>query len=507
MVALIIGHTTASSARIWVRGSRALSTVQVTLTPEHGGDAPPAAIEHLSSERDATGVLVFEGLDAGTAYRVEARFAASIHELGDASETRDGRLRTFPGDREGARFSFLLGACNLSSARLTALREQLAGGLGTAAVAASLERDVRDWHWPRWRILRPPLKFAGPWVGKALFKGVQLATRFELPEPDVGDPFGRLRNALAERETPAFMIHGGDQIYFDIDVPPRPAVVEEYRKAYRQAWFEDTETRAFLASLPQYMMLDNHDVSDNAPAPEDGRENARRYAAPLQAYDEYVHSRHPEGRPGTTYFQFRHGRTGFFFLDTRTERSPADGRMVGEQQLADLLAWLRQDPEALKFVVTSVPFVGQVRQGFEPCDKWCGHVFRGQRDAILEAVHSAGVRRLVFLAGDMHATYHATLRIGEPGERVVVHELAGGPLNQIEFGQRRKFHDLYRGRTGGGLPFASVMHAFTSASASVTLVEVDPEGSPELSWEAIRLSPPPESGRWEPRPLTGRVSL
>jgi hypothetical protein len=88
-----------------------------------------------------------------------------------------------------------------------------------------------------------------------------------------------------------------------------------------------------------------------------------------------------------------------------------------------------------------------------------------------------------------------------------VHELAGGPLNQIEFGQRRKFHDLYRGRTGGGLPFASVMHAFTSASASVTLVEVDPEGSPELSWEAIRLSPPPESGRWEPRPLTGRVSL
>jgi phosphodiesterase/alkaline phosphatase D-like protein len=508
MVALIIGHTTADSAKIWVRGGPRRPKARITLRDETTGQVTRTEVVTLSSSRDYTAVARVPGLAANTGYEVEARFPASRCQLGAKDESCSGHLRTFPAPEEDAPFSFLLGACNLPTARLTALREQLVSGLGTAAVTSSLKRETQDWYWPRLRLLRSLMSRLGPLLGKAVFKSVQKATRFELLEPDVGHPFGRLLVQLeGDLRQPAFMIHGGDQIYFDIDVPPRPAIAEEYRRAYRQAWFDDEEAQKFLASCPQYMIPDNHDVSDNEPSPRDGRKNRRRYAAALEAYADYVHSRHPDGKPGAMYYDFRHGRTSFFFLDTRIERSVADGRMIGEEQLDDLLAWLGTDPGELKFLVTSVPFVGQVRGAYEPHDKWCGRPFRRQRDAIIDTIHGKRIERLVFLAGDMHATYHATLRIGPPGSRVVVHELAGGPINQIEFGQRRKFHDYYRGRTEAGLPFASVMHAFTGASASVTRVDVDPSGSPSLSWQAIRLSPAPKGDRYEPRPLSGRVSL
>lgn len=70
-------------------------------------------------------------------------------------------------------------------------------------------------------------------------------------------------------------------------------------------------------------------------------------------------------RAGTTWFEFVQGPASFFMLDTRSYRSSNNepfeepDKMLGEEQLADFLAWLeRPEPRGVKwkFVASSVPF-------------------------------------------------------------------------------------------------------------------------------------------------------
>ena len=73
--------------------------------------------------------------------------------------------------------------------------------------------------------------------------------------------FSHLDPEAKENDNPArFMIHAGDQIYFDFPFTARPPDAAEYRKTYRQAWFEDSKLRELLARCPHYMTLDDHDV-------------------------------------------------------------------------------------------------------------------------------------------------------------------------------------------------------------------------------------------------------
>jgi phosphodiesterase/alkaline phosphatase D-like protein len=279
------------------------------------------------------------------------------------------------------------------------------------------------------------------------------------------------------------------------------------------------------------MILDDHEIIDGFG--NNAREDEQRFLGPaLDAYDEYVSSRQPQPPPADPLepharhkgYSFEYGDAGFFVLDTRTKRSVDKGLLIQREQEEELLRWIEGKPPyrdyALRFVVSSVPFVaetrppsGDDRNPYSKQDKWSGDPWRGQRARIIRAIHEHLSGGLVFLVGDMHCSYHATMQIGDPEKRTTIHELAGGPINQLRFARRSDFFDQYHGECDGNeeskenerapLPWTSTMQAFHGAAASVLRVGVDPEAL-EVTWEVVRLSvPKDESAR--PRPLSGLI--
>ena len=125
---------------------------------------------------------------------------------------------------------------------------------------------------------------------------------------------------------------------------------------------------------------------------------------------------------------------------------------------AQLLDWMVEEPhDDLKFVVTSVPFVAEFDEGATRSDtgrspggttrratqaqrrnrendKWSAQQFARQRDRDHRTHRNDEIEQLVFLTGDMHCCYHATMRIGAGSkyESITIHELAGGPVNQLQ---------------------------------------------------------------------------
>ena len=153
-------------------------------------------------------------------------------------------------------------------------------------------------------------------------------------------------------DPPKFMIHAGDQIYFDIPRPTRSPNRNEYRLAYREAWFDDPDARHALAQWSNYMTLDDHEFADQF---------ALDFEPPLKdvlprtylregsvAYREYVTSRQPVDRDrmeGPFDYSFDKGGAHFFVLDTRTQRRCAE--LIDRHQLERLKRWMCDDRSEL----------------------------------------------------------------------------------------------------------------------------------------------------------------
>ena len=346
---------------------------------------------------------------------------------------------------------------------------------------------------------------------------------------------------------PAFMIHAGDQIYYDFPNPKRKPSSREYRRSYREAWYEDPWARHFLAHIPNFMTLDDHEIvnnfsvdfqlSRNKRTPLKKSPSATEYKeAALEAYREYVHSRHVnEWKRGHLFYDFEYAGVKFFMLDTRTQRrigrhskydEENEDRRIGKQQMLDpvqknaLLEWFSKNSKTLKFVVSSVPFVAEVTKRQETIervdrmyrsdDKWSGTPFERQRDEILEAIFRESVENVIFLVGDMHCSYHAAMEIGngKKYERIVVHELAGGPINQLQLARREQFVPKFKGRTSSeGLEYRveldrfhtgtnSVMHIALGTERSGDALSVDSAPTlPTVHWSVIRTMTRPKRDR------------
>ena len=130
---------------------------------------------------------------------------------------------------------------------------------------------------------------------------------------------------------------------------------------------------------------------------------------------------------GPFWFTFDKGRTRFFVMDTRTQRRNLKLRDHRRRADVCLVAWLSDYQCDLKFVVTSVPFVAELnreartgdgwfdenrRKRNPEQDKWSAPQFSAQRRRIIEHIADERIEHLVFLTGDMHCCYHATMRIG-----------------------------------------------------------------------------------------------
>ena len=423
---MIIGHVSDSKARIWVRGSseRPVAFLSYGLEDDTSQEAIPLSLE----ERHAyTGVIELEGLEPSRRYSCEVSFRARVDSSPSARlkpRYNKGKFRTAPPEGTDVELNFIFGSCNLHS-------------LG---------------------IVSSP------------------------------DPAYERIGELVQEKNADFMIHCGDQIYYDLPIPVIAPDIDQYRNKYLDAWGDSEPTAALLTQLPHYMILDDHEIMDDFANDKDVMIGSLDYikTVALKAYREFQHIHNPQVYGNDSlYYSFSFGQYQFFVLDIRTERykkSPGI-QMIGEQQMQRFFNWLQTHKDAVKFVVTSGPFVGEVRNSH---DKWAGEVFRPQREQIIDFIAQNHVSKLVFLTGDRHNAYHATMTITpSSGNPFTIHELMSSPINQLSKRSLYHYHTELESKTQSGTTYKCEIDVDTYYATHSNIMCVHVSGS-TLSFEIYR---------------------
>lgn len=237
----------------------------------------------------------------------------------------------------------------------------------------------------------------------------------------------------------------GDQIYADMlnrHVPLGLAdTFEEFQERYHSA-FGSRHMRRLLRQVPTYMILDDHEIEDNWSQDRIRRAESRRvFNLAINAYRSYQWVHGPTCFGNRLYYEFACHGYPLFVLDTRTQRhmgdlgeSLADNHLLGRPSLAEeepsqldlLLFWLKQSQQtygnAPKFIVSSSVFAPNPidsRSGRPGSDaqrvKWCEDTdswpaFPNTREAILRTIVENQIQNVVFLSGDIHCSNVAELR-------------------------------------------------------------------------------------------------
>jgi len=241
-----------------------------------------------------------------------------------------------------------------------------------------------------------------------------------------------------------FMLFLGDFIYVDV---PRwwGTNVEDYRQKYRQV-YASPEWQTVGQNLSWIHVIDDHEIANDWDSNSTGI-----YSTAIEPFQHYHAAANPPpakqagaltARSGASYFEFTQGPASFFLLDTRSYRSsnglPAndsDKTMLGQEQLEDFLAFLRQpEPKGVnwKIVASSVPFTKNWHVNTR--DTWGG--FLAERRRILEAMWDAAARGVgvVVLSGDRHefaATKFPPPPDSDWPESAAVWEFSASPLSQF----------------------------------------------------------------------------
>ncbi len=301
-------------------------------------------------------------------------------------------------------------------------------------------------------------------------------------------------SGLIDSKSPSFMLHCGDQIYSDI--PFKSDSIKDYRDKYLDAWEDSDPTREVLTKLPHYMILDDHEIVNNFS--NDPDENKYRKSVALKAYREFVHIRNPQSY-GTAplYYTFNWGNVHFFVLDVRTERymDEPDNQIIGDEQMEVLKEWLIKYSTDQKFIVSSVPFVGQVRGSK---DKWCSNPYKHQREEIIDFIAKENIDRIVFLTGDMHNSYHPEMEIKKSnGKKIVIHELMSSPINQLSKSSTSSYKMNYSSKTAEGTGYTSTIgqDSFYNKHSNIMAISlINDQNVSQITFEIFRTSKkkPPE---------------
>ncbi len=421
---LIVGHVTKSTARIWARGEK--DSKEASLRYREVGttswETPPP--RPLLPHRGFVEVFDLATLAPTTFYECELTFKA-----GKAAPVNVATFTTAPAGP--ADCTFLLGSCN----------------------------------WSKGGLLDKIGKIAKIGSARESWEGVK---------------------ALIEHFGPDFMLHCGDQIYADIPGPPADFMdLRYYRSLYSDTW-KVRPTAEVLTLLPHYMILDDHEIFDDF---YNGKLFTGKPSDPIRdfaltAYQEYQDSHNPQNFWPDIHYSFEWAAAQFFVLDVRSERYKGEHAiMVSPQQMTRLKDWLKTNRAAVKFVATSVPFVGEARNGE---DKWTGSSFRHQRDELIEFLAFEGISNVVFLTGDMHCSYHATMTIPRITGDLVIHELMSSPINQ----KANKIHALRTSvvakTSPGGIDYSVNLREdeFYGAHSNVMILQATPSG--KVTWNVYR---------------------
>ena len=300
--------------------------------------------------------------------------------------------------------------------------EYQAGWFNTGNTRPALETlDPLKLQWPRetYRFRTASSKACTPRsyiVGSCRYLRMTLG----LPSaPAKGDRIFAAIKRLADTSSPAIsgLVMTGDQVYVDdmnVVAPDRdyPDILAKYRAAFSQP-----NIQALMASLPTYMILDDHEIEDNWPANAGGNDNSL-YRNAMAAYEIYQASHgpayematgeQPAGQPPHYWYQFAQGDIEWFVMDTRTRRnlSADDRRIIDADQEQALLKWLINSPARVKMLVTGVMLFPDSKGN--DSDTW--KAFPEQRLRILESIRLHKIRNVLIISGDVHGSLTSRLR-------------------------------------------------------------------------------------------------
>jgi phosphodiesterase/alkaline phosphatase D-like protein len=234
------------------------------------------------------------------------------------------------------------------------------------------------------------------------------------------------------------------------------------------------------------MILDDHEIFDDfyngKPFLQGPSDPIRDFAKTV--YQEFQDSHNPQNFWPDIHYSFEWAGAQFFVLDVRSERyKGAHSIIVSPQQMTRLKDWLKANRDAVKFVATAVPFVGEARNGE---DKWTGSAFRHQRDELIEFIAFESISNLVFLTGDMHCSYHATMTIPRATGDLVIHELMSSPINQVA----NKIHALRTSVVAktapGGVDYSVNLNESEFYGEHSNVMNVRATASGQVKWNVYR---------------------
>lgn len=376
----VIGWTTTNSVRLWARGdasseSRTFGAARIRKSGT--ANFGKAKIFKMMPVFDFTGIVDFDGLPTNQAFDYQIGYFFADGEPGDiVIDSED----------------------NWSDA-----------ANGTFQTAVSNSADSTSFVFGSCRYL---LRL----FGGSFFDGRGDKT------------FRSINRQIDSGKSTDFLLMVGDQIYADdLSIISPDNQLDEFLSRYRKVFSQD-HIRELMGRLPTYMTLDDHEISNDW---EQGRvkNEGDLFAAALHAYGCYQLVHGPgfkfSGKPNRSdtpqklWYRFRHGKSAFFVMDTRTERylSYTPPQMISPEQMAALKKWLVAPDQAgtTKFIVTSVPFFPDTRSG--STDKWSG--FSAQRLEILDYIRKEKISKVVFLSGDVHCSMAGQLKCSDDPDFLV----------------------------------------------------------------------------------------
>ncbi len=429
----IVGHTSETSSRIWIRGedpgdkgAKLVSerrTIGIIAVVEINGKAVPNIIPYyfrLHRKHDRTGTFHLgvescltcldekgsNPLKPGTEYKVKVGTLTLDDPFDDGQSVEDDHFARIlpPADVWAEDLKEL--DDTTSAARFTTFKK----GNALSFVVGSCRYPGIFWK------VKDSDRIFGP-----MLKETQT-------------PVNKIK--------PSFVLMVGDQIYADKlnrHVPLGLAdTFEEFQERYLSA-FGSRNMRKLLQSIPNYMILDDHEIEDNWSQDRLGEAQARKvFHLAIGSYRSYQWCHSPRNYGDRLYYDFNCGNYPFFVIDTRTQRymddiedDLADNHLLGRpaqdknepNQLDLLLAWLSaQDKKVPKFIVSSSVFAPNpifAREGrFEhlegeeklrkdakakqKSDSW--PAFPHTRRAILQKIVDENIQNVIFVSGDIHCS-------------------------------------------------------------------------------------------------------
>lgn len=274
----------------------------------------------------------------------------------------------------------------------------------------------------------------------------------------VGKMWSFLNDKMGEKNA-RFLIQSGDQLYCDdgknnawkrclkmLESPPHnhQEMVDAYREIYLDSW-GFPEVQQVMRTFPQYMIWDDHEISNGWGARKKHWEKYRAvFDAAREAYIEFQDSHNPSSfGDGKHHYTFRFGNAAFLVTDLRGHRGEDwdhnPSPLMGDDQWRDIEGWF-DDPNVknskILFVVTSVP-VFHLSRGLgslsfiksDIADQWSTQRNKSERRKLLKLLldwSGADNKPVFILGGDVHVGTEVCAVEKATGK--IIHQVTSSPV-------------------------------------------------------------------------------